>query len=634
MRKAGLQELIDKRAKDYRTEDSTIPIVSSTEAKDGLLGTTVLAVPPAAGGADVQRPAADRVSGLEQARGGLQPKPGRIWEVKCRLLPAGERAAERGEPWLEPGAVLAELALEGERLRFTLLTGGGPQDGWVRVPSLEAEPPMVEAGKQGSKAAKEAGQSEYLRQRCRSSAQKIWIMAHGSAGQVRPTVSLGVGLAKAGFQVRIFAAGCHRSLVESRGLLFTEQWVDIKKVLRNAAIISDFEQGTPGDCKSFFNTVLEQDGCLGGAVLRDSAKGMAGMLRQEVPDLVMATALCFPLPFFAWRRRNVPICRIDSCPLACEEMTWSWQETQAKLVRDTVFTNPLGGYNPVSYKKWLTDHRAILWNGDTVDDFQSEASAVERESASRLSRGFHFADPTQQMVSLNNLGGPATLCKVQAYLDAGTKPVYLGWGGMPLPVGFVMKLIAAFKASSLRAVISPAWRRGPLETMQDFVERRAPEGAAGVVEYAMRELLFVGPVFREWLLPRCACAVHHAGAGTTCAALRAGVPMLVTPVLEGLEHFAWADLACRLGAAVQLDAFDEDPLFQGWDALEDPALFQAVARVANDAEMAAKAQRWSKVLQAADGPEAMVDFVKQAIRLSSGDNLSVVDEQGYPRFGW
>ena len=38
-----------------------------------------------------------------------------------------------------------------------------------------------------------------------------------------------------------------------------------------------------------------------------------------------------------------------------------------------------------------------------------------------------------------------------------------------------------------------------------------------------------GPAPHTWLLPQMAATVHHGGAGTTAAALRAGVPSQVVP---------------------------------------------------------------------------------------------------------
>merc|ERR1712045_888582 len=41
----------------------------------------------------------------------------------------------------------------------------------------------------------------------------------------------------------------------------------------------------------------------------------------------------------------------------------------------------------------------------------------------------------------------------------------------------------------------------------------------------------------EWLMPRCSLIVHHGGCGTTAASLRAGKPVVVTPVAH--DQFYW-----------------------------------------------------------------------------------------------
>ena len=51
----------------------------------------------------------------------------------------------------------------------------------------------------------------------------------------------------------------------------------------------------------------------------------------------------------------------------------------------------------------------------------------------------------------------------------------------------------------------------------------------------------------SWLFPKMAAVVHHGGAGTTAAGLRAGVPNIVIP--HGLDQFAWARRIYELGVA-------------------------------------------------------------------------------------
>ena len=48
----------------------------------------------------------------------------------------------------------------------------------------------------------------------------------------------------------------------------------------------------------------------------------------------------------------------------------------------------------------------------------------------------------------------------------------------------------------------------------------------------------VGSVPHDWLLPRCAVVLHHAGSGTVAAALRAGVPQVTCPCM--FDQHTWA----------------------------------------------------------------------------------------------
>ena len=51
----------------------------------------------------------------------------------------------------------------------------------------------------------------------------------------------------------------------------------------------------------------------------------------------------------------------------------------------------------------------------------------------------------------------------------------------------------------------------------------------------------------EWLFPRAAAVIHHGGAGTTAAALRAGRPSIMVPSF--FDQSFWANAAYRLGVS-------------------------------------------------------------------------------------
>ncbi|EEE56544.1 hypothetical protein OsJ_05859 [Oryza sativa Japonica Group] len=62
-----------------------------------------------------------------------------------------------------------------------------------------------------------------------------------------------------------------------------------------------------------------------------------------------------------------------------------------------------------------------------------------------------------------------------------------------------------------------------------------------------RLFCFSGSIPYSWLFPKCAVAIHHAGSGSTAAALFAGIPQISCPFL--LDQFYWAERLHWLGVA-------------------------------------------------------------------------------------
>jgi UDP:flavonoid glycosyltransferase YjiC (YdhE family) len=114
------------------------------------------------------------------------------------------------------------------------------------------------------------------------------------------------------------------------------------------------------------------------------------------------------------------------------------------------------------------------------------------------------------------------------FLDGGPPPVYFGFGSM-----------APDQAERLAEVITEAAGRARVRAV-------VQSGWAGL-RGAGADVHTAADVPHEWLFPRMAAVVHHAGAGTTGAGLRAGVPAVPVPVL--LDQPFWADRLHRLGVA-------------------------------------------------------------------------------------
>jgi sterol 3beta-glucosyltransferase len=117
--------------------------------------------------------------------------------------------------------------------------------------------------------------------------------------------------------------------------------------------------------------------------------------------------------------------------------------------------------------------------------------------------------------------------ELSEFLTADPPPVFVGFGSMGVGHGQRLGplIVDAVRAAGVRAVVQAGW---------------AELAVAG------HDVMRIGDVPHEWLFARTAAAVHHAGAGTTAAGLRAGLPTVAVPVTA--DQPFWADRIHHLGA--------------------------------------------------------------------------------------
>jgi sterol 3beta-glucosyltransferase len=101
---------------------------------------------------------------------------------------------------------------------------------------------------------------------------------------------------------------------------------------------------------------------------------------------------------------------------------------------------------------------------------------------------------------------------LRAFLDEGPPPVYIGFGSMAgrKPEETTSLVLKALHDTGLRAVLTSGWGGLRAANLPDSV-------------YMLDE----AP--HDWLFPRMAAVVHHGGAGTTAAGIRAGCPTVICP---------------------------------------------------------------------------------------------------------
>ncbi|MFE1593433.1 glycosyltransferase [Nocardia sp. NPDC058705] len=170
-------------------------------------------------------------------------------------------------------------------------------------------------------------------------------------------------------------------------------------------------------------------------------------------------------------------------------------------------------YEPAVTSAGTRDHGAALF----PDSIDSPSTTGASDSLARS------ATPPQPSAT-----------PLESWLDTGTAPIYVGFGSMDVgdPAAFVAMLREACARRGRRLLLASGWA-----TID-------PEFDTAVA--------IVGQVDHARVLPRCVAAVHHGGAGTTAAALRAGVPQVICSVQADQPY--WGQALQRLGLAATIPA--------------------------------------------------------------------------------
>ena len=167
---------------------------------------------------------------------------------------------------------------------------------------------------------------------------------------------------------------------------------------------------------------------------------------------------------------------------------------------------------------------------------------------------------------------------LEAFLQAGPPPVYVGFGSMAGrdPARLARTVVEALQAAGQRGLLAPGW--GGL----------APGALPPTVHV-------VGEMPHAALFPRVKAVVHHGGAGTTHAGLRAGRPTLICPFFADQPFWGRLVHARGLGPA---------PIPQR--RLDAPRLAAALHTLVSDAAMATRAAALGEAMRAEDGAAAAV----------------------------
>jgi MGT family glycosyltransferase len=185
--------------------------------------------------------------------------------------------------------------------------------------------------------------------------------------------------------------------------------------------------------------------------------------------------------------------------------------------------------------------------------------------------------------------------RLAEFVESGDPPVVITFGSMfgVDATALTQLLLDALAKSGRRAVLQSGWAGLGDMPLPPNVHR---------TEF----------VSHEWLFPRAACVVHHGGAGTTGAALRAGVPSVIAYHL-GDQQF-WARHTGRLGVATA--TLTQKKLTADW-------LAKQIDRALHDEPLRERARKLGEAIRAEDGVARAIELIEEKCSLRCAASVSV-----------
>ena len=176
--------------------------------------------------------------------------------------------------------------------------------------------------------------------------------------------------------------------------------------------------------------------------------------------------------------------------------------------------------------------------------------------------------------------------EVASWIAAGTPPIFFGFGSIPVesPADTIAMIGAACAQLGERALVGAGW--SDFSNVPHFEHVKV----VGAVNYAA-------------IFPACRALVHHGGAGTTAAGLRAGVPTLILWMADVQLIWGAAVKQLKVGTARRFSTTTEKSLVADLRTILAP---QYVARAREIA---------TRMTEPAESVAAAADLVEDFARL-------------------
>jgi sterol 3beta-glucosyltransferase len=407
---------------------------------------------------------------------------------------------------------------------------------------------------------------------------KVLISTFGTRGDIQPFIALGKGLQAVGYEIAICTPEGFKPLVTGNGLDYayvdneflalTEQSLQAQGTRSRLAVAKRF----PAAIRRMLDdewraaqafqpdAIIYHTKSLGSYHIAEKL-GIPQILSLPLPATPTGD---FPYPFFAGMRLGREINRLTYRLIALAQAMWAGTTNDFRvktlgLSRLSRFADPLKGPDGKQVPVLYPYSRHLV---PVPPDFPAHVHVT----------GYWFLDQAEDWSP-----GP----ELARFMDAGAPPVYVGFGSMggTQPERRARIVLDALAKTGQRGLLASGW--GGLK-------------AADLPQ----DVMLTDAAPHDWLFPRMAAVVHHGGAGTTAAGLRAGKPSVICPFLGDQPFWGWA---------VHTTGVGPKPVPQR--KLTAGRLADAIAIAASDQGMQRRAAELGEQIRAEDGVGRAVEIV-------------------------
>ncbi|MEU7015237.1 glycosyltransferase [Streptomyces sp. NPDC046385] len=390
---------------------------------------------------------------------------------------------------------------------------------------------------------------------------RIVMMTAGSRGDVAPYTGLGAGLVRAGHEVTLAAHGVFEPLVAGSGVRFRPLPVDPRAELRSARgrRLHDARTGA-GKLVRLASMARGAADEMTAALVEAAREGEVLLVGGALGPLGYAIAEGLSVPALGLHLQPLHPTREFPAPvLGTRSLGRLGNRLSGRAVMASVELLFSDAVRSLRRHGLATAGRSRTW--PVLHGYSELVVPRPRDWPAGLEvSGYWWPHETGQLPP-----------ELEDFLAAGPPPVFVGLGSatVPDPERVSREIVAALRAAKVRGIVQRGW--AGLEARGD-------------------DILTVDEVPHSLLFPRTAAVVHHAGAGTTGAVLRAGVPSVPVPVQ--FDAAFWAARLTALGTA---------PGVVPLRRLTSEALAVALRRATGDGSHRARARALADRLAAEDG---------------------------------